>query len=80
MCLPVREDSVALVMCADGLCDVVCKLSGHLHGVNEVRGVFQDGVVTHEVCGAHISVVVFEIHGSAVRRMTTALNTQTHTP
>lgn len=42
---------------AHGARDVVSQDAGHLHGVYEVRGVLEDGVVGHEVGGPHRRVV-----------------------
>ena len=54
---------------AQGLCDVVSQHSRHLQCVNEVGRVLQDGVVGHEVGGAHGRFI--EIHRRAVGRVTT---------
>lgn len=54
------------------LSDVLGQVPGHLHGVDEVRGVSQDGVVGHEVGGAHPRVVGIQVDCSAVGCMATA--------
>lgn len=48
------------------LSDVLGQLPGHLHGVGEVRGLFQDGVVGHEVVGADARVVGIQVDRGAV--------------
>lgn len=44
----------------------------HLHGIDEVRGLSQDGVVGHEVGGADPRVVGIQVDCSAVGCVSTA--------
>lgn len=50
--------------------DVSSQLSGHLHGVDVVRGRLQDGVVAHEMGWAQVRIVVLQHYGGAVRSVT----------
>lgn len=52
--------------------DVLGQFPGHLHGVDEVRGLFQDGVVGHEVAGADPRVVGIQVDCGAVGCVATA--------
>lgn len=50
-----------------GLRDVVGQGSSHPQGVDVVRGLLQDGVVGHEVGGAHALLVGVQVDGGGVR-------------
>lgn len=67
-----RDQPISKHCVVYALTDVLGQVPGHLHGVDEVRGLFQDGVVGHEVGGANTRVVRIQVDCSAVGCVATA--------
>lgn len=69
---PLQDQPVNKHFVVQALSDVLSQFPGHLHGVDEVRGLFQDGVVGHEVVGADPRVVGIQVDCRAVGCVATA--------
>lgn len=69
---PLQDQPVNKHFVVQALSDVLSQFPGHLHGVDEVRGIFQDGVVGHEVVGADPRVVGIQVDCRAVGCVATA--------